>query len=121
MPPIVLDRGGLRDRGAYDWFPLPAAVRSGTKVLRRPARYVSQFPGGSERPVRIAQKLASQQNDIRLPCAQNVLSLGRCGNHAHRASGDLRFPSDPLRKRCLVTVPNSHDRLRCQSTRRHVD
>ena len=77
----------------------------------------SQLPGRMQRPVRVAQQLARQQNHIGLPGAQNVLGLVCIGDHAHRAGLDLRLTPDALSKRRLVTRSYRHHSVRNHSAR----
>ena len=57
-------------------------------VLRRPSGLVAtQIIIGMQRPVRIAQQLPSQEDQVGLPGTQNVLGLGRFSDHADGAGG----------------------------------
>ncbi len=61
-----------------------------------------QNVGGAERPVRIAQHFAGEEHDIRLPGTDNLVGLGRLGDHTHGASRNSSFAPDSFRERDLV-------------------
>ena len=71
--------------GLMNWLiPMGRAL-----VLRRPHRFApAQIIVSMQRPVRITQQFAGKENDIGLTSTQNVLGLGRLGNHADSAGGD---------------------------------
>ena len=58
-------------------------------ILCRPHCFApTQIIVGMQRPVRIAQQLSGEENDIGLTGAQNVLGLGRLGNHSDSTGGN---------------------------------
>ena len=58
-------------------------------ILRRPGGLAAtQVIIGMQRPVRVAQQLTREEDDVGLAGAQNVLGLRRLGNHSYRAGGN---------------------------------
>ena len=58
-------------------------------ILRWPDRFVpTQVIIGMQRPIRIPQQLSGEEDDVRLTGAQNVLGLGRFGDHSYRTGGN---------------------------------
>ena len=62
---------------------------------------MAQALRGVERPVGIAQHLASQQHDVGVSLA-NLLRLFGVGDHADRGGGDPRLAPDSGRERNLI-------------------
>ncbi len=59
-----------------------------------------------QRPVRITQQFAGEQNQVGLAGAQDVFGLHRLGDHADRAGGDTRLLSHALGELGLVARPD---------------
>src|ERR1035441_8096616 len=57
---------------------------------------------GVQRPVWVAQKLARQQHDVRLPGAHDCARLMRLGDHPHRSREDAGLVPDALGEGRLV-------------------
>ncbi len=62
------------------------------RILRRAKRVRVEAKGfgGVKRPVRLAQRLASQQNDVGLRVADDGVGLHRVGNQADGGDTNLR-------------------------------
>ena len=91
-------------------------------VLRRPDGFASaEIVIRVQRPVRITQQLAGQENDIRLTGAQNVFGLSRLGDHSYGASRDFRFLANPLGEAGLITRPSGNFRIRRRAAGRNID
>jgi hypothetical protein len=56
-----------------------------------------------ERPVGVAERFPSQQNNICLPGADNLIRLLRCRDHAHGARRNIGLPADAICERNLVS------------------
>ena len=74
-----------------------------------------------QRPVRVAQQLPGQENQVGLACAQNVLGLGWLGDHAHRARGHFRFLAHAFGKTGLVARAGRDLGIAGRAARRHID
>lgn len=58
-------------------------------ILRRPHRFAStQIIIGMQRPIRITQQFAGEEDDVGLTGAKNVLGLRWLGNHSYGTGGD---------------------------------
>ena len=58
-------------------------------VLRRPDSLVpAQIIIGMQRPIRITQQFPGEEDDVGLTGTQNMLGLGRFGDHSYSASGN---------------------------------
>src|SRR6187402_124230 len=74
----------------------------GAFVLYGPlARFMKSFCG-VQRPIGIAEKFPSEQDNICLPRADNLIRLLRCGDHADRTRWDIDFAPNAVRERNLV-------------------
>jgi len=77
--------------------------RSSPEILSRPRHGLAEFASGAQRPIRIAQQFAREEDDIGLAIANDLIRLGRGKNHADRRGRDSRLAPDAPRKRNLVT------------------
>src|SRR5579875_1245905 len=77
-----------------------------TLVLHRPADRVAQFLSRVNRPVRVTQELARQQNNIGLALPQGAFGLCCLSNHPDRSRRDPGFSANAFGKRNLVPGPN---------------
>jgi hypothetical protein len=76
---------------------------------------MTEFAGGAERPLRIAEQFPGKQHQISLTGADDVVSLSRIGNHPYSTGSAPGFPPNLFGKLCLVARPNRHFGLRCRT------
>src|SRR5579885_133039 len=80
-----------------------SAGSGSAQILYEPRTLMSQIIGSMKRPVGIAQKFTRHQDQVCLPCAQNVVRLRRIGDHPHGAREDSCLPANLLGKMRLVS------------------
>ena len=74
----------------------------GPQILRRPRDRLSELASGAQRPIGIAQQFARKQRDIGLAVANDLIRLGRRGDHAYGRCRYSRFPPNALSERNLI-------------------
>ena len=101
--------------------PFGRPARRCSQILSRPRRDLPEFLRGVKGPVGIAQHLARQQHEVGLIVADDLVGLGRPGDHADRSGGDIRFAANSLSERRLVPRPDRDLRLLDIAARRAID
>ena len=100
FPPVGAKRVTVRKRGDFlraGQHPLPREL-----VLYCRLHSDAQFISSPQNKVRIAQELASEQDEVRLAFSHDVIRLLRRRDHSHGAHDDVRMRLlDRLRKRNL--------------------
>ncbi len=107
--------------------PFGSPARSSAQILPRPRRDLPEFPRRMQRPIGVAQHLPGKQHDISLVVADDLVSLGRLGDHANRCGGDIRLPSKSVRRTASDNQlqsgyrPSRHCRLMSNRSRQRRD
>jgi hypothetical protein len=73
---------------------------------------VSQFSRCPQRPIRIAQELTRQNDQIRLSGSNDVIGLRGICDHPNRARSNARVPPDSFGKFRLVSRSDGNLRFR---------
>src|ERR1700678_3744569 len=94
---------------------------AGALVLFRPCHLLLEDVGGTKRAIGIAEQLPSQQDNVRLPSADDVLSLLRRGDHSNGSSQYVRLTPHALSKWSLISRAQRNFRRRNDTSRRTVD
>ncbi len=95
--------------------------RRGSQILCRPGDLLAQAFGGMEGPVRVAQQLPCQQDNVCLTGADDGVSLSGIRDHADGASRDPGFAADLFGKFHLVTGAGRDLRILHQGSRGRIN
>src|SRR5207302_5610423 len=109
---------GLDQLDFLDWKALRGSGRSCAKILRGPRYRPAQLRGGMQRPVRIAQHLASEQHDVGLPAADDLIGLMCFRDHADGAGQDAGIAANPFCERHLISGSDGNLRIGDVAARR---
>jgi len=74
-----------------------------------------------QRPIRVAQHFAGEQDDIGLVVADDLISLSRRGDHADSSSGDIGLTANPSGERRLIAGTDRNLSLLDIAARRAID
>ena len=95
---------GMREKRAKD----KADEAAGKKAKPAAGDEGAERLGGVQRPIRLTQQLAGEENQIRLAGADDVVGLVRLGNHADRSRRDARLVAHLVRQEHLVAGPDGN-------------
>ena len=73
-------------------------------VLDRPGRLDAEVLRGLDRPVRLAEQLAGEEDQVGVAAGDDLVGLRRLGDQADRAGQDPGLVADPPRERDLVAL-----------------
>lgn len=82
---------------------------------------MAKFPRRDERPIRVAQKLPGQKNDISLTGTDDLIGLSRLGNHSDRSGEHAAFATNLLSESDLISGANRNPGAGNVSSRRTVN
>ena len=74
--------------------PIPALRRLGPLILQRPRDLHAQLIGRMQRPIRIAQQFASEEDHVGQTGRHDLLGLFRHGDQADGSDGDTQLLPD---------------------------
>ena len=90
-------------------------------ILDGPRNRLPELTGCPQRPIRIAQELAGDEDRIRLPGRNDLLGLDGRRDHPDRTGHDFSVPADLPGKRRLKTRTERNLCMRRAAARRAID
>jgi hypothetical protein len=91
-------------------------VGRGAKILRRPRLRLSQLPRRPQRPIRIAQELSGEKDQIGLSGSDDVIRLRGICDHPNRTRPNACVAPDSFGKFRLVSRSDRNLRFRNRSS-----
>jgi len=98
--------------GAHDGSARGRMRRRGAEILHGPAGRFAEYGCGVERPVRIAEHLAGEEDEVGVAFGDDGVGLLGISDHADSGGGNCGFGTDARGKGCLESGTNGDDRVR---------